>query len=182
MSRVANNPVVIPKGVEVQLTEQSIAVKGAKGSLSQAITAGVKVKQIESETGQPQLVFEFNKSNRLQKAMAGTTRALVSNMVTGVTEGFSTELQLNGVGYRAQAQGNKLNLTLGLSHPVNYELPEGITAETPSQNSVVIKGIDKQKVGQVVAEIRKLRPPEPYKGKGIKRVGECIIRKEAKKK
>jgi large subunit ribosomal protein L6 len=177
MSRVANNPVVLPSGVEVKLNGQDINVKGSKGTLE--ITAHPAVEIVQDDT-----ILRFSARDGAQKsrALAGTTRALVNNMVVGVSAGFERRLQLSGVGYRAQAQGQKLNLTLGFSHPVAYELPEGITAETPSNTEVVIKGIDKQQVGQVAAEIRAHRPPEPYKGKGVRYADEQVRRKEAKKK
>ncbi|MFE8072948.1 50S ribosomal protein L6 [Marinobacteraceae bacterium S3BR75-40.1] len=177
MSRIANNPVKLPSGVEVQLAGQDIQVKGSKGSLQMQIHELVEVKQ---EDGQ--LLFAPRSQVKKARALAGTFRALVNNMVVGVSTGFERKLQLVGVGYRAQAQGQKLNLTLGFSHPVEYELPEGVTAETPSQTEVVVKGIDKQKVGQVAAEIRAYRPPEPYKGKGVRYADELVRRKEAKKK
>ena len=178
MSRVANSPVTIPSGVEVSMTGQSINVKGAKGALSFDVHPGVTVNQEEGA-----LTFAVNESNGTgNTALAGTTRAMINNMVTGVSQGFEKKLELVGVGYRAQVQGNKLNLSLGFSHPVDYAVPEGIAIETPSQTEVVIKGIDKQKVGQVAANIRAFRPPEPYKGKGVKYSDEHIIRKEAKKK
>lgn len=172
MSRVANSPVPVPSGVEVKLADGTISVKGAKGSLSMALHNSVEVKQEDSI-----LTFAGKAA-----AMAGTTRALVNNMVIGVTQGFEKKLQLVGVGYRAQAQGKKLNLTLGFSHPVVYELPEGVTAETPSQTEIVLKASDKQLLGQAAAEIRRFRPPEPYKGKGVRYADEYVRRKEAKKK
>ncbi|RBW48089.1 50S ribosomal protein L6 [Marinobacter sp. F3R11] len=177
MSRVANNPVVLPSGVEVKLNGQEISVKGSKGALQFSIHQAVEVKQEENL-----LRFAARDGAQKSRALAGTTRALVNNMVTGVSAGFERKLQLIGVGYRAQAQGKKLNLTLGFSHPVEYELPEGITAETPSNTEVVIRGIDKQQVGHVAAEIRAFRPPEPYKGKGVRYADEQVRRKEAKKK
>ncbi|MEM8593960.1 MAG: 50S ribosomal protein L6 [Pseudomonadota bacterium] len=174
MSRIANSPVSIPAGVEVSLSESDITVKGSKGSLTMDIHSAVEVKQDAGE-----LSFASKISN---SAMAGTTRSLVNNMIIGVNNGFEKKLQLIGVGYRAKVEGQVLNLTLGFSHPVNYQLPEGISAETPSQTEVVVKGIDKQLVGQVAAEIRAYRPPEPYKGKGVRYVDEYVRRKEAKKK
>lgn len=177
MSRVANNPVVLPSGVEVKLNGQEISVKGSKGALEFSIHQAVEVKQEENL-----LRFAARDGAQKSRALAGTTRALVNNMVTGVSAGFERKLQLIGVGYRAQAQGKKLNLTLGFSHPVEYELPEGITVETPSNTEVVIRGIDKQQVGHVAAEIRAFRPPEPYKGKGVRYADEQVRRKEAKKK
>jgi large subunit ribosomal protein L6 len=177
MSRVANNPITVPSGVEITLAGQALAVKGAKGQLELAIHSSVQVSQDEGE-----LKCAAKNGDRESKALAGTMRAVIQNMVTGVTTGFERRLELQGVGYRAQAQGNKLTLQLGFSHPVEYTLPEGIGAETPSQTEVVITGIDKQQVGQVCAEIRAFRPPEPYKGKGVRYQGEYVRRKEAKKK
>ncbi|MGD8558257.1 MAG: 50S ribosomal protein L6 [Gammaproteobacteria bacterium] len=177
MSRIANYPVTIPAGVEVNISAGTISVKGANGSLSHTISPLVSVTQEES-----QLKFAANSDKPGTTALAGTTRAVVNNMVTGVSSGFEKKLQLVGVGYRAQAQGKKLNLTLGFSHPVDFQVPDGITIETPSQTDVVVKGIDKQQVGQIAANIRALRPPEPYKGKGVRYADEQIIRKEAKKK
>lgn len=177
MSRVANNPVVLPSGVEVKLTEKEISVKGGKGSLSLDINPAVEIKQEDGV-----LKFAAKHSSKFSKAMSGTTRALVSNMVTGVSTGFSKKLQLVGVGYRVAVQGNKLNLSLGFSHPVVYEVPEGIKVESPSQTEIVISGADKQVLGQIAAEIRGFRPPEPYKGKGVRLADENVRRKEAKKK
>ncbi len=177
MSRVANNPVVVPSGVEVKLSGQDLSVKGAKGELSFDVHSDVQISQEEGE-----LKFEARNGDRGARAMAGTMRAVVQNMVTGVSDGFERRLELQGVGYRAQAQGNKLTLQLGFSHPVEYQLPKGIEAQTPSQTEIVISGIDKQAVGQVCAEIRRFRPPEPYKGKGVRYQGEYVRRKEAKKK
>lgn len=177
MSRVANKPVAIPSGVEVSLDGQQIKIKGGKGELSHAVHATVSVEHEQNE-----LKIVARDGERSSNALAGTTRALVQNMVTGVSDGFERKLELVGVGYRAQAQGMTLNLTLGFSHPVNFEVPEGITVETPSQTEILVKGADKQKVGQVAANIRAWRPPEPYKGKGIRYSDEQIVRKEAKKK
>lgn len=177
MSRIANSPVELPSGVEVSLASGEITIKGSKGSLSMGLASCVEVSQKESV-----LTFVARDGAKQSRAMAGTTRALVNNMVTGVNGGFEKKLQLIGVGYRAQAKGKSINLTLGFSHPVEYELPEGISAETPSQTEIVIKGIDKQLVGQVAAEIRDFRPPEPYKGKGVRYADEHVRRKEAKKK
>ncbi|WP_020406344.1 50S ribosomal protein L6 [Hahella ganghwensis] len=177
MSRVAKSPVQIPAGVEVKFDGQQVNVKGSKGALSIDVHSTVEVKQDGD-----QLTFEPKGGSKSAWAMAGTTRALINNMVKGVTDGFEKKLELIGVGYRAQAQGKALNLTLGFSHPVVYDLPEGITAETPSQTEIMIRGIDKQKVGQVAAEIRSIRPPEPYKGKGVRYGGEQVRVKEAKKK
>lgn len=177
MSRVANSPVTIPAGVEVSIADGLINVKGAKGALAHNISDAVEVSQEDSE-----LKFSLREGAANADALAGTTRALVNNMVIGVSQGFEKKLQLVGVGYRAQAQGKVLNLSLGFSHPVNFPVPEGITVEAPSQTEVVIKGIDKQLVGQVAANIRSIRPPEPYKGKGVRYADENIIRKDAKKK
>ncbi|MGI0118160.1 50S ribosomal protein L6 [Zooshikella sp. RANM57] len=177
MSRVAKNPVVIPNGVEVKLDNRHITVKGSKGSLDMNLHHSVEVNQADGS-----LTFAARDGAKHSRAMAGTTRALVANMVTGVSNGFEKKLQLIGVGYRAQAKGKSLNLTLGFSHPVDYQLPEGVQAETPSQTEIVLKGIDKQLVGQVAAEIRDFRRPEPYKGKGIRYADERVHRKEAKKK
>jgi large subunit ribosomal protein L6 len=177
MSRIANNPVALPQGVEVTLSDSDISVKGAKGTLAMTINPQVQIVKGENE-----LTFAARTGETFSRAMSGTTRALVNNMVVGVTKGFETKLDLVGVGYRAQVQGKKLNLTLGFSHPVIYELPEGVSAETPSQTEVLLKSVDKQKLGQAVAEIRAFRPPEPYKGKGVQISGEYIRRKEAKKK
>jgi len=175
MSRVAKYPVNVPAGVEVTLSGTEVNVKGGKGALSLALTEGVTVEQEGSE-------LSVSYVSDAQKAMAGTTRVLVNNMVVGVSAGWEKKLILNGVGYRAKAEGKVLNLTLGLSHPVNYELPEGVSAETPTQTEVVVKGICKQAVGQAAAEIRAFRPPEPYKGKGIRYADEHVRRKDAKKK
>ena len=177
MSRVASNPVTVPSGVEVKIQGQEISVKGPKGLSTFTLHGEVEVSQEDGV-----LKFAPRNQKKAANALAGTTRAVVNNMVTGVTQGFERKLQLVGVGYRAQAQGKTLNLTLGLSHPVAYEAPEGITIETPSQTEVVVKGVDKQAVGQVAANIRSYRPPEPYKGKGIRYADERIVLKEAKKK
>ncbi len=177
MSRVAKSPVVIPAGVEVKFDGQLVTVKGGSGTLSFAVHDDVQVKQEESE-----LLFDAARDSKQAWALAGTTRALINNMVTGVSKGFEKKLVLNGVGYRVKASGNTLNLTLGFSHPVDYELPEGVKAETPSQTEIVLKAADKQKLGQAAAEIRAFRPPEPYKGKGIRYADEYVRRKEAKKK
>ena len=177
MSRIASNPVVVPKGVEVTLRGQEISVKGTKGSLAWQVHADVEVVQVEGE-----LTFAARSASKAARALSGTTRALVNNMVRGVSEGFEKRLELQGVGYRAQAQGKKLTMQLGFSHPVVYELPDGVEAQTPSQTEIVISGVDNQLVGQVSAEIRAFRPPEPYKGKGVRYSGERVRRKEAKKK
>ena len=175
MSRIAKQPIDIPSGVDVKLQGQNLVVKGPVGEMSMNIHSDVSVEQKDN-----QLCVQMDKSNNI--AMAGTMRSLMNNLVTGVSKGFERKLELVGVGYRAQSKGKALNLTLGFSHPINYPIPEGIKIETPSQTEVVIKGADKQKVGQVAAEIRAYRPPEPYKGKGVKYAEERIIRKEAKKK
>ena len=175
MSRVANNPVQLPSGVEVKLNGSDLSVKGGKGTLELSLVEGIQVSQDDNV-----LTFAYD-SDKL-KAIAGTTRALVNNMVVGVSEGWEKKLVLNGVGYRARVTGKSVNLTVGLSHPVDYKLPEGVTAESPSQTEVLVKGIDKQAVGQAAAEIRSFRPPEPYKGKGIRYADEYVRRKEAKKK
>ena len=177
MSRVANNPVELPKGVEVTLVGSEISVKGAKGTLAMAVDSSVEIKQ-----GDNVLTFAALSQDSFARAMSGTTRALVNNMVMGVSQGFEKKLDLVGVGYRAQVQGSKINLTLGFSHPVVYELADGVTAETPSQTEILLKSSDKQKLGQAAAEIRAFRPPEPYKGKGVRISGEYVRRKEAKKK
>jgi large subunit ribosomal protein L6 len=177
MSRIANAPVEIPAGVEISLNGAEISVKGSKGSLTRTINAQVEVEQQGSE-----LKAAARSNSKQAVALAGTTRALLNNMVLGVSQGFEKKLTLVGVGYRAKAQGNKLDLTLGFSHPVQYEVPEGIKVETPSQTEVVISGADKQVVGQVAADIRAYRPPEPYKGKGVRYSDEHVARKEAKKK
>ncbi|NKI19179.1 50S ribosomal protein L6 [Spongiibacter sp. KMU-166] len=177
MSRVAKSPVTIPKGVEVKLDADSIAVKGKNGNMSMPLHASVEVKQ---EDGQ--LIFAAREGVKNGWAMAGTTRALTNNMVVGVSEGFQRKLILNGVGYRAKASGKSLNLVLGYSHPIDYVLPEGVSVETPTQTEIVLSGSDKQVLGKVAAEIRAFRPPEPYKGKGVRYADENIRRKEAKKK
>lgn len=175
MSRVANNPVTLPKGVDINIDGSTVSVKGGKGSMEMSLVDGIS---IEVEEGQAKVVYDWD-TNR---AMAGTTRALLNNLVVGVSDGWKKTLVLNGVGYRAKAAGNTVNLTVGLSHNVDYVLPEGISAETPSQTEIVISGMDKQAVGQAAAEIRSYRPPEPYKGKGIRYADEYVRRKEAKKK
>jgi len=177
MSRVANNPITIPPGVEVTLAGQDLSVKGPKGQLAHSIHPLVKLVQEGAE-----LRVERQGQDPLAGAISGTTRAVVHNMVIGVSKGFEKKLSIVGVGYRAQVAGKQLNLTLGFSHPVAYPIPEGITIETPSQTDIVVKGTDKQAVGQVAAEIRGFRPPEPYKGKGVRYADEQVARKEAKKK
>ncbi len=175
MSRVAKKPIPVPKGVEIQLAGSQLTVKGGKGSLELNLPAGIGINIDDG-------VANIEVNAPAEMAMGGTMRALVNNMVVGVSDGFERKLELVGVGYRAQAQGKNLNLTLGFSHPVNYPVPEGITVETPSQTEVLVKGIDKQLVGQVCANIRAYRPPEPYKGKGVRYSDERVVRKEAKKK
>jgi len=177
MSRIANAPVDLPSGVQVNITDSNISVKGGNGSLELALHELVSVVNEDN-----QLKLSARKESKEAVAMTGTFRSLVSNMVTGVSDGFERKLALVGVGYTAKAQGKTLNLVVGYSHPIDYTLPEGITAETPTQTEIVIKGADKQMVGQVAAEIRKFRPPEPYKGKGIRYANERVFRKEAKKK
>jgi len=177
MSRVAKMPIPIPKGVTVKLEGSSLVAKGAKGSGELQLHATVSVAEVEGE-----LRFTPRSDAGPDRAIAGTMRALANNLVTGVHQGFERKLTLVGVGYRAQAQGRQLNLTLGLSHPVAYQVPEGITVETPSITEIVIRGTDLQRVGQVAADIRRYRPPEPYKGKGIRYADEQLSLKEAKKK
>lgn len=177
MSRIWGKPVELPKGVEVTISGQSVAVKGPKGAAELALHESVEVAHEDNV-----VTLKPRPSVPNSGAMAGTMRALVNNMVVGVSTGFERKLELVGVGYRAQAQGQKLNLTLGFSHPIDYQLAEGLSVETPSQTEILIKGIDKQKVGQAAAEIRAFRPPEPYKGKGVKYSDERVLRKEAKKK
>ena len=176
MSRVAKAPIVIPDGVEVRVTDGRVQVKGKNGELSLDLPVGTDLK---IEDGQATAQTTGRQQNL---AMAGTVRAIVANLVTGVSQGFERKLELVGVGYRAQAQGAKLNLSLGFSHPVVYDMPEGVSVETPTQTEIVLKGADKQVVGQAAAEIRAFRPPEPYKGKGVRYSDERVVRKEAKKK
>lgn len=177
MSRIAKYPVPIPAGVEVRLGDRELVVKGKNGELSLAVNADVQIDQREGE-----LTFAPRRQGTGANAIAGTTRALVNNMVVGVSQGFQRRLTLVGVGYRAALQGDKLSLTLGFSHPVEYQLPQGVAAEVPTQTEIVLKGADKQRLGQVAAEIRAFRPPEPYKGKGVRYADEQVHRKEAKKK
>lgn len=177
MSRVANQPISVPSAVEITTSGQQVTVKGPKGTLEHTIHGLVEMVREDAE-----LKFKARDESKAANALAGTTRALLNNLVVGVSDGFEKKLELIGVGYRAQAKGKVLNLTLGFSHPIDYALPEGVTAETPSQTEIVIKGCDKQKVGQVAAEVRAFRPPEPYKGKGVRYVDEHVVRKEAKKK
>ena len=177
MSRIAKAPVELPQGTEFKQDGNVVTIKGGKGALSLELNSEVELSHEEGS-----LKVGPRSGSRFATAIAGTTRSLLANMVQGVTEGFERKLELVGVGYRAQAQGNKLNLTLGFSHPVVYDVPQGISVETPSQTEVVVKGTDKQQVGQVAAEIRSFRPPEPYKGKGVRYADERVVIKEAKKK
>jgi large subunit ribosomal protein L6 len=177
MSRIAKEPVELPKGVEFKQDGNVVTVKGSKGELSMELNSEVELSQDEGV-----LKLAPRSGSRFAMAVTGTMRSLLSNMAQGVTEGFEKKLELVGVGYRAQAQGKNLNLQLGFSHPVVYVAPEGISIETPSQTEVLIKGTDKQAVGQVAAEIRRFRPPEPYKGKGVRYANERVVLKEAKKK
>jgi len=177
MSRVGKLPVPVPKGVEINLAAASLSVKGPLGTLTQPLTANVRVKKDGDE-----LVVETANDSNEANAMSGTLRAILANMVTGVTKGFERKLTLVGVGYRAQAQGDKLNLTLGFSHPVVHQMPKGVTVQTPTQTEILIKGTDKHLVGQVAATVRAVRPPEPYKGKGVRYADETVIIKETKKK
>ncbi|WP_027349310.1 50S ribosomal protein L6 [Halotalea alkalilenta] len=176
MSRIAKYPVKLPSGVEVKINDKTLTVKGGQGQLELTVHADVVVSQEEGQ-------LTFAPSAKAKSwAMAGTTRALVNNMVVGVSEGFSRTLEINGVGYRAAASGQTINLSLGFSHPVEYTLPKGVSAETPRNTTIVLKSADKQQLGQVAAEIRAFRPPEPYKGKGVRYSDEQVRRKEAKKK
>ncbi len=175
MSRVAKNPIAIPSGVEVNVVDGMVKVKGPKGELSQSLHPTVELKQADN-------VINMSAREDSAWAIAGTMRALVNNMVTGVSTGFEKKLTVIGVGYRAAVKGKELDLTLGFSHPVIFPIPEGVTIACPSQTEILIKGADKQQVGQVAAEIRHFRPPEPYKGKGIRYTDEHVVRKEAKKK
>jgi large subunit ribosomal protein L6 len=175
MSRVAKRPVELPQGVTATIAANTIKVKGAKGELSLAVADGVTVEQKEKQ-------LQVNFASAASRMSAGAARAHLSNMVTGVSKGYERKLELVGVGYRAAVQGKTLNLTLGFSHAVNFPIPEGISMETPSQTEIIIKGIDRQKIGQVCAKIRAIRPPEPYKGKGVRFSGEQITLKEGKKK
>jgi large subunit ribosomal protein L6 len=176
MSRIANAPVELPSGVTATIAAEAVTIKGAKGSLSLPLSPGVSVAQEEKKL---QVSFADADASRTS---AGATRAHLANMVRGVTKGYEKKLELVGVGFRAQLQGKTLNLTLGFSHPVNFPIPEGISIETPTQIEIIVRGIDRQKVGQVAAEIRAVRPPEPYKGKGVRYAGEQITLKEGKKK
>jgi large subunit ribosomal protein L6 len=177
MSRIAKAPIALPSGVDININGSNLTVKGSKGELSCELNSAV-----ELEVADNLIHVKWDKNDKVAQAQAGTARAIVNNMVTGVTAGFEKKLTLVGVGYRAQAKGNTLGLSLGFSHPVDYEAPAGITIETPTQTEILVKGTDKQKVGQVAAEIRAYRPPEPYKGKGVRYADEHVVRKEAKKK
>jgi large subunit ribosomal protein L6 len=177
MSRVGKSPIAVPKGVEATIANGSITVKGPLGTLTRVLSDTVTIVK----DGEELKIAPVGES-RNADAMSGTVRALVNNMVTGVTKGFEKKLNLVGVGYRAQAQGDKLNLSLGFSHPVVHAMPKGVKCETPAQTEILIKGIDKQQVGQVAAEVRAYRPPEPYKGKGVRYANERVIIKETKKK
>ena len=178
MSRIAKKPIELPSGVEVKVEGSLVKIKGSKGELTHELNNDVDM----NVDGNVLTFAAKNEKSKPAVALAGTSRAVINNMVVGVSSGFEKKLTLIGVGYRAQAKGKVLNLTLGYSHPIDYALPEGITAETPSQTEIVVKGIDKQVVGQVAAEIRAFRPPEPYKGKGVRYSDEQVVRKEAKKK
>ncbi|MFZ2169297.1 MAG: 50S ribosomal protein L6 [Methylococcaceae bacterium] len=177
MSRIAKAPVTIPSGVDIKLEGNNMTVKGSKGQLSFNLNPAISVDITDNVVS-----MQWNKDDKNATAQAGTARAIVSNMVTGVSAGFEKKLTLIGVGYRAQAKDNILNLTLGFSHPVDFEVPAGITVETPTQTEIIIRGSNKQQVGQVAAKIRAYRPPEPYKGKGVRYAEEHVVRKEAKKK
>ncbi len=177
MSRIAKQPVAVPSGVEIKLAGQKLAVKGPKGAIEHNVHSMVRIKQEGAV-----LHFERTNDTKLARAVSGTTRAIVNNMVTGVSKGFEKKLTIIGVGYRAAVQGKKLNLTLGHSHPVVYDIPASITVECPDQTNIVVRGADRQVVGQVAAEIRAYRSPEPYKGKGVRYVDERVVKKEAKKK
>jgi large subunit ribosomal protein L6 len=174
MSRIAKNPLPLPKGLEFSQQGDIVTIKGSKGSMQLNLPEGISV---DNQDG----VLQVQATDAKNHALQGTIRALLGNMVTGVTDGFERKLELRGVGYRAQMQGQTLNLSLGLSHPVEYAAPQGISIETPSQTEVVVRGADKQQVGQVAANIRAYRPPEPYKGKGVRYAGERVVMKEAKK-
>jgi large subunit ribosomal protein L6 len=177
MSRIGKMPIPVPKGADIQIGADQITVKGPLGTLTQALTPAAGIVREGDE-----LLVKPGDESVSANAMSGTLRAIVANMVTGVTKGFERRLTLVGVGYRAQAQGNALNLSVGFSHPVVHQMPEGVKAETPTQTEIVIKGANKQKVGQVAAEIRAYRPPEPYKGKGVRYADEKVVMKETKKK
>ena len=177
MSRIAKNPVVIPAGIDIKIDGAKVTVKGSRGELLHTVHPLVSLT-IEDNV----IHVKWDEKDKRANALAGTTRAVVDNMVTGVVKGFEKKLNLIGVGYRAQVKGKVLNLTLGFSHPIDFNIPDGIEVETPSQTEISIKGCDKQKVGQIAAEIRAYRSPEPYKGKGVRYADEHVVRKEAKKK
>jgi large subunit ribosomal protein L6 len=181
MSRIGRKPLEIPKGVQVSITKDKVSVKGPKGSLDmkrQGTTAAVEIKQAKDE-GKDVLVFERKGNEGQQRAAHGLTRALVANMMKGVTDGFTRELEINGVGYKAEIKGSNITLSLGFSHPIEYKLPEGISAKT-DKNMLILSGIDKEKLGGAASKIRSFRPPEPYKGKGVKYKEETILRKAGK--
>lgn len=175
MSRVAKKPVALPTGVDVQVQDSALTLKGPKGTSSVPVPSLVHITKDGNS-------LKFSADTEAGWALAGTTRAIVNNLVAGVTKGFEIKLELIGVGYRAQSQGRKLNLSLGFSHPIEFPVPEGVTIETPSQTEILVKGVDRQAVGLAAAKIRNFRPPEPYKGKGVKYAKETVVRKEAKKK
>jgi large subunit ribosomal protein L6 len=177
MSRIANSPITIPKGVEIKIDGENMTVKGSGGELSHRLHKSVRLEVKDNV-----IQVQWDQQDKQAKAQAGTARAIVNNMVTGVSQGFEKKLTLIGVGYRAQVKGKTLNLTLGFSHPIDYQIPDNITIETPSQTEIIVKGKDKQLVGAVAAKIRSYRPPEPYKGKGVRYTDEHVVRKEAKKK
>lgn len=181
MSRIAKAPIAVPAGVEVKIVGREVSAKGPKGELAITLRNGIELAQ---EDGKLQVSVKEASRKEMYKlvAMSGTTRSLIDNIMTGVSTGFERTLNIIGVGYRAQAQGDKLNLTLGFSHPVVYQLPKGVTAETPNQTTIILRGADKQELGQAAAEIRQFRPPEPYKGKGVRYSDEYVLRKQAKKK
>ena len=176
MSRIAKEPVPLPSDVKAEFKEGQLLVSGPKGTLELSVPETISLELTEDV-----IKVRRNEENQKSKALSGTIRALVQNLVTGVHSGFEYKLEIVGVGYRAQIQGKKLNLSLGFSHPVEFAIPEGVTIETPSQTEILIKGVDKQVLGQVAADIRSFRPPEPYKGKGVRYAGEQIVKKEAKK-
>ncbi|MFH1043681.1 MAG: 50S ribosomal protein L6 [Pseudomonadota bacterium] len=177
MSRIGKTPILVPTGVEVTLSAEEVAVKGPLGTLTQRLSSDIRLER-DGDT----LLCRVNNDSVQANAMSGTIRALVANMVEGVSKGFERKLTLVGVGYRAQAQGDKLNLALGFAHPVVHHMPKGVKVETPSQTEIVLRGTDKQQVGQVAAEVRAYRSPEPYKGKGVRYTGETVVLKETKKK
>ena len=176
MSRIANNPITVPDNVEIDVNGANVRIKGGKGELTHTLHSLVQLDREDNL-----LRFSAQDDSKSARSLAGTTRAIIQNMVTGVSEGFEIKLEITGVGYRAQASANSLSLSLGFSHPVELAIPDGITVETPSQTQIVVRGADRQKVGQVAADIRSYRPPEPYKGKGVRYADEQILRKEAKK-